>query len=96
MRAKLLLAALAALLTVSLSQTGSAGGWDESGGVIQVPTTVYHPVPLRHKHCMRHVRRGCWRGPQVAHAYVAYRYNPGWGYHHPRHHYRWRGYGWNW
>ena len=96
MRAKLLLAAMAAVLTLSLTQTtASAGGWDESSGVLEVPTTVYYPAPLRHERCLRHVRRGYLRGPQVAHAYVAYRYNPGWGHHYPRYHYRWRGYGWN-
>ena len=96
MRAKLLVAAMAALLGLGLAQSAAAGGWDDgsaASAVVYVPTAIYYPAHVRKKSCARHPRAACHAGfAPNAHPYTVYRYA---GSRYPRYFYRLGGYGWN-
>lgn len=101
MRARLIMAAVAAVAGFGFSQSAAAGGWDDShccGGTVYVHHHVYHaprykhvyhihrPGP-RHVHVMHDVAPGCC---------VAYGVPPRGSYFAPRYRWHWRGYGRNW
>lgn len=102
MRARLILAALAAAAGFGFSQPAAAGGWDDThccGGTVYIHHHVYYPSRYkhvyhvhrpapRHVHVMHHMDAGCC----VSYRPIAARRN----YFAPRYTYKWRGYHRHW